>query len=58
LPSLRSGVLCEVDHHDGVLLHDADEHDDPHQGVRFRSIPKTIRVRSAPIPADGRPRGW
>ena len=31
LPSLALGLEREVDHHDGVLLHDADEQDDADQ---------------------------
>ncbi len=32
LPSLALGLEGEVDHHDGVLLHDADEQDDADEG--------------------------
>ena len=31
LPSSRSASKSEIDHHDGVLLHDADQQDDSNQ---------------------------
>ena len=53
----------EVDHHDRVLLHDADQHDDADHGDdREVQLLKDISVRIAPMPADGRPEmiviGW
>ena len=33
LPSLALRLDREVDHHDAVLLHEADEHDDADEGV-------------------------
>ena len=53
----------EVDHHDGVLLHDADQHDHADKGVkRQRQCRQDRSVSSAPTAAEGRPdrmvSGW
>ncbi len=34
----RLRLQGEVDHHDGVLLHDADQHDDPDEGVDVQVV--------------------
>ena len=53
-PALALGFEREVDHHDAVLLHDADQQDDADQArsatVRCRKI---CSASSAPRPADG-----
>ena len=44
----------EVDHHDRVLLDDADQQHDADQRDRCdRSMPQSISASSAPTPADG-----
>ena len=52
----------EVDHHDAVLLHEPDEHDDADKRVEVSSVLKISSVSSAPKPADGSPErivsGW
>ena len=53
----------EVDHHDGVLLDDADQHHDADHGDdRQLHLEQHQRQISAPMPADGRPEmmviGW
>ncbi len=46
----------EVDHHDGVLLHDAHQHDQADEGVEVEiDLEEHQRQQSAPKPADGRP---
>jgi hypothetical protein len=52
LPS-RARVEREVDHHDRVLLHDADQQDDADQRDDVNSVPKSSSASSAPTPADG-----
>ena len=61
-PAFALQIECDVDHHDRVLLDDADEHqhandgDDPEVELEDTSVP------SAPTAADGRPvrmvSGW
>ena len=63
MPSLRCALEREVDHHDRVLLHDADQHDDADERVERRAACRTDQsVSSAPNAADGRPdrivSGW
>ena len=52
----------EINHHDGVFLHDADEHDEADEAIDVQIQMKSISVSSAPKPADGRPdkmvSGW
>ena len=53
----------EVNHHDGIFLHDADEHDQADEAVNVQiQMRNSISVSSAPNPADGRPdkmvSGW
>ena len=43
----------EVDHHDAVLLDDADQEHDADQGDQAEIEPERIRMASAPTPADG-----
>jgi hypothetical protein len=42
----------EVDHHDRVLFHDADQQDDADDGDD-RQIGPSISANSAPTPAEG-----
>ncbi len=47
-------VEREIDHHDGVLLHDADQQDDADQRDDAEIIAvQTISASSAPTPAEG-----
>jgi hypothetical protein len=52
----------KVEHYDGVLHHDADQHNKPIMAATERSILKANNVNNAPTPADGRPEmmttGW
>ena len=61
-PPLALRVDGEIDHHDGVLLHHAEQHDDAHEGVQVQFLVKSISVSSAPKTAEGRPErivmGW
>ena len=43
----------KVDHHDGVLLHDADEQDDADERNDAELNPESMSASSAPTPADG-----
>jgi len=43
----------EVDHHDAVLLDDADQQNDADQRDQAEVVPNAIRIASAPTPADG-----
>ncbi len=54
---VRLPLLFErnVNHHDGVLFHDAYQHDHAHEPVKIKFRWKSIRVSKAPKPADGRP---
>ena len=53
-PVLRAlGIEREVDHHDGVLLDDADQQDDADERDDVNSVPVSISASSAPTPADG-----
>ena len=46
----------EVDHHDAVLLHQADQHDDADERVEAQlGLEQISSVSSAPKPADGSP---
>ena len=53
-PSLALRLEREVDHHDRVLLHDADEQDDADErdDAEARCL-KSSSASSAPTPADG-----
>jgi hypothetical protein len=46
-------VAGEVDHHDRILLHDADEQDDADQRHDAESMWSSISESTAPTPADG-----
>ena len=48
------GVEREVDHHDRVLLHDADEQDDADERDQRKIVAENISASSAPTPAEGR----
>ena len=60
--ALGAPLEREVDHHDGVLLDDADQHDDADHGDDAEIHAEQLSVSSAPMPADGRPdrmvSGW
>ena len=53
LPSLALGLEREVDHHDRVLLHDADQQDDADERDDVSSVWQSISASSAPTPAEG-----
>ena len=53
-PRSRSADQREVDQHDAVLLHDADQQDDADDADHVERQPNSIRVSSAPSPAEGR----
>ena len=54
MPLVALGLEREVDHHDRVLLHDADQQHDADQRDDARTpIRQTISASSAPTPADG-----
>ena len=54
MPLLALGLEREVDHHDRVLLHDADEQDDADQRDDAElGAGRRISASSAPTPADG-----
>ncbi len=44
---------CEVNHHDGVLLHDADQKNDADQGHDAKIVLVKSSARMAPTPAEG-----
>ena len=50
---LPLGLERKVDHHDRVLLDDADEEDDADDPDDVETAPAAFNVRSAPMPADG-----
>ena len=47
-------IQREINHHDRVLLHDADQQDDPDQGIIEKSMRQIISASNAPTPAEGR----
>ena len=54
LPSFALRFEREIDHHDGVLLHDADQEDDADQRDDAEIRPAEYeRERCAPTPAEG-----
>ena len=53
LPSFALGLEREVDHHDRVLLDDADEQDDADERDHAEIVRTSISARIAPTPADG-----
>jgi hypothetical protein len=50
---LALGVQSEVDHHDRVLLHDADQENDPDEGDDREIRPAERMSDKRPDPADG-----
>ncbi len=47
------GLEREVDHHDGVLLDDADQQHDADDADDVEVVPVTSSASSAPTPAEG-----
>ena len=45
----------EVDHHDGVLLDDADQHDDADEGIEAQVHPEHQQGEQGPQPRRGQP---
>jgi hypothetical protein len=47
------GIDREIDHHDGVLLDDADQQQNAEKRDQAELVPVAISASSAPTPADG-----
>jgi len=47
------GFKREVNHHDGVLLHNADQKNDAYQSDHSKIVARQKKARMAPTPAEG-----
>ena len=54
LPPLALGLQRKIDHHDGVLLHDADQQHDADDGNDIQVLPNSMSASIAPTLAGGR----